>query len=173
VSAELTNPLRWMSDVAGSRQLPAWRGDALINGYARAPGQLILFAGILAAMLFWGARLSAKIQDQMGRHWQNAVNGRLVDPGPPTDLVYRLRTSAAYVAIHAGLKRYVAPAVFAVLFVYLGIAFASHVLFNIQDDAGWICQEKPVEYGNPDPKYPHWVTVVNYNGLKTLGPAKR
>jgi uncharacterized protein (DUF2235 family) len=174
-SDELTSPLRWVSDVvrAAGSFLPE-AATPWINGYARAPGRLILFAGILAALLYWGSRLSAKIQDRMGRHWQDAVHGRLVNPGPPTDPVYRLRTSAAYVAIHTGVKKYVAPAVFALLFVYLGLAFTSHVLFNMQDYAGWVCREKPVQYGNPDPKYPHWWTVVNLNslGLKSLGPGE-
>ncbi|MGA7485956.1 MAG: DUF2235 domain-containing protein [Xanthobacteraceae bacterium] len=174
VPDELTNPLRWVSDVvrAAGSFLPE-AAAPWINGYARAPGRLILFAGILAALLFWGSRLSAKIQDQMGRHWQNAVNGRLVDLGAPTDLVYRLRTSAAYVAIHTGVKKYVAPAVFALLFVFLGLALTSHVLFNIQDYAGWVCREKLVRYGYPDPDYPHWRKVVDDGGLKNLGPGKK
>jgi hypothetical protein len=47
------------------------------------------------------------------------------DAGAPTDPVYRLRTSAPYIAIHQALKRTIAPALFAILFVYLGLAFTS------------------------------------------------
>jgi uncharacterized protein (DUF2235 family) len=170
---ELTSPLRWVSDVV--RAAGSFLPDAAtpwINGYARAPDRLILFTAVLAAMLYWGSWLSAKIQNRMGRHWQDAVKGRLADPGPPTDLVYRLRTSAAYIAIHAGVKKYVAPALFALLFVYLGLAFASHILFNMQDDAGWVCRERPVEYG-PDPKRPHRTMVTNYKGLTNLAPGQQ
>ena len=35
----------------------------------------------------------------------------------------------------------IVPFAFAVLVVYLTVTFASHILFNIQDAAGWVCEE--------------------------------
>jgi hypothetical protein len=55
-------------------------------------------------------------------------------------------------------KRHVAPFIFAVLFVYLGLTFASHLLFNAQDAAGWVCRERRVVYQS-DARHPNRVSV--------------
>src|SRR5690606_24177691 len=55
--------------------------------------------------------------------------------------IYRLRSSKFYIAFHEGLKRRWAPAFFAALFVYLGVTFGSHLLYNAQDIAGLTCIE--------------------------------
>ena len=107
----------------------------------------------------------------MGIVWQKSLSSKLVDPGQPTDLIYKLRTSRIYLAMHAALKKYIAPALFAFTFVYLGLTLTSHVLFNIQDDAGWVCREKAVAYG-PNPQYPGHQKVIDYNGLKKLQPGE-
>jgi len=169
--AELTNPLRWVSDgvrVVGSYLPPA--ATPWIEGYARSPGLLILFGAILAGMLWWGGWLSARIQSVIGLLWQKSMRSELVDGGPPRDPIYRMRTSRGYVATHAAVKKYIAPAVFALLFAYLGLFLASHVLFMFQDDAGWVCREKPVAYKpDLDPEHPHRL-VANYGdfGLVNL-----
>lgn len=139
---ELSNPLRWMSDIvrAAGSLMPA-AATPWIDGYARAPGQLMLVGAILAGMFLWGSRLAAKIQNGMGVYWQHSLHGRLVDTGKPDDPIYKLRTSKIYVAIHDKIKRYIAPAFFALLVVYLALTLTSHVLFNIQDDAGLVCRE--------------------------------
>jgi len=98
-------------------------------------------AVILTGMLWWGSWLAARIQNEMGIHWQKSLDSKLIDGGKPEDPIYKMRTSPIYIALHTGLKKYVAPAFFALLFVYLGLTFMSHVLFNIQDDAGWVCRE--------------------------------
>jgi uncharacterized protein (DUF2235 family) len=168
LSAELENPLRWASDIvrtAGAFLPPV--ATPWIEGYARDPGRFIVVAVILAGMLWWGSRLAARIQNQMGIHWRKSLNSELADPGKPDDPIYKMRTSPIYIALHTGLKKYVAPAFFALLFVYLGLTFMSHVLFNIQDDAGWVCREKPVEFGK-DPKNPNRVIVQDLKGLKNL-----
>ena len=168
VSAEFESPLRWLSDVVrviGAYLPPAatpWR-----DGYARDPGRFIVVSLVLAGMLLWGSWLAARIQSWMGFYWQKSLNSQLADPGEPKDLIYRVRTSPVYVAIHAGLKKSVAPAFFAFLFVYLGLALTSHVLFNIQDDLGWVCQERPVTYEH-DPKHPNRIKVSDYKGLVNL-----
>jgi len=100
----------------------------------------------------WGSWLAARIQNQMGINWQKSLSSQLVDPGKPDDLIYKLRTHPVYIAIHTGLKKYVAPAFFAFLFAYLGLTLTSHVLFNIEDDAGLVCREtnKPAELRSGD-----------------------
>ena len=62
-----------------------------------------------------------------------SLKGRLIDPGLPSDLIYRLRTSAPYIAIHRALKAGHRTGSVRIVFVYLGLAFASHALFNVQD----------------------------------------
>jgi hypothetical protein len=124
---------------------------------------------LLVAATWAGSHLAARIQSQMGIYWRNSLANALTNPGTPDDLIYRLRTNRVALAIYGTLKKYIAPALFALLFVYLGLTLTSHVLFNIQDDAGLVCQERPVVYGliatNSDR-----VGVTDYNGLVTLRP---
>jgi hypothetical protein len=103
----------------------------------------------------------------MGVVWQKSLSSKLVDSGEPNDLIYSLRTSRGYVAMHAVVKKYIAPALFALVFAYLGLTLMSHVLFNIQDDAGWVCQERPVEY-DKNSVHPNRVKVKDYKGLVNL-----
>jgi hypothetical protein len=66
-----------------------------------------------------------------------------VRSGLPNNWIYRLRSNKGYIALHEGLKRKWAPAFFALLFVYLGLSIVSHLLYNIQDVAGFTCVESP------------------------------
>jgi uncharacterized protein (DUF2235 family) len=171
-TAELTSPLRWVSDIV--RGIGAYLPPAAtpwIEGYARSPGWFVAVAAMLAGMLWWGGWLSSRIQNVMGLVWQNSLCDRLRDGGTPQDLIYRLRTSGPYVAAHAALKKYVAPALFALMFAYLGLTLSSHVLFNVQDDLGWVCREKPVEY-EQDTRHPNRVAVKDYKGLVNLEPGE-
>ena len=74
----------------------------------------------------------------MGAIWRRVTSA---PSGLPDDAVYGLRSNKYYIALHEGLKRKWAPAFFALLFVYLGATFASHLLYNVQDVAGWTCVE--------------------------------
>ncbi len=98
-------------------------------------------------MLFLGSWLSSRIQSLMSVHWQKSVRSELGQVGKPADLIYKLRTHPAYIAIHNVIRTHLAPAVFAVLFVYGGLALTSHVLFNVQDDAGLVCRETGTRLG--------------------------
>jgi uncharacterized protein (DUF2235 family) len=139
---ELTNPLRWLSDIV--RMIGSFLPEAAttwINGYARAPGKFLGVGVALMICFFVGSWLAAKIQNKMSIYWRAALAGELVDGGEPQDLIYRLRTHWIYRAAHDALKRYVAPAAFAFLTLYVALTFASHATFNILDDAGYICRE--------------------------------
>ena len=141
---EFENPLRWVADIVrmAGAFLPGV-ASPWINGYAREPGQFVIVVALLAIALKCGALLASRIDNRMARHWQGAVRGTLVDPSVPTDLLYKLRTHPIYKATHRALKRYIAPAFFALLFAYLGLTLTSHVLYNVQDVAGWVCKEDP------------------------------
>jgi uncharacterized protein (DUF2235 family) len=169
-SAELSSSLRWVSDVV--RLVGSYLPGAAapwIEGYARDPGRFILVSAVLALLLWWSGWLAGKIQNRMGIHWQQSLRSGLFDVGEPQDPIYRLRTNDLYKAIHFGFKRYVAPALFALVFVYLGLTLTSHVLFNIQDDAGLVCREKAVEF-EKSPQHPKRERVKDYKGLVNLGP---
>jgi uncharacterized protein (DUF2235 family) len=59
----------------------------------------------------------------------------------PAALIFNIRTSRAYVWTLRAIKLRFAPALFAFLFVYLGLAFGSHLLFTAEDAAGLACEE--------------------------------
>jgi hypothetical protein len=82
-------------------------------------------------------------------------------------LIYGLRTNRIYQWLIWAVKRHLAPFVFAITFLYLVLTFASHLLFNLQDAAGLVCREKPVEYER-GPLNPNRVTVSDYKGLNNL-----
>jgi uncharacterized protein (DUF2235 family) len=59
----------------------------------------------------------------------------------PSRWVRWLRTRKPYQATLAGLKYYVAPALSAIVLLYLAIAFGSHYHFNMRDSLGSFCTE--------------------------------
>ncbi|MBN8976278.1 MAG: DUF2235 domain-containing protein [Rhizobiales bacterium] len=142
---EYTSPIRWVSDiirVAGGF-LPGF-AQTWINAYARSPVQFALLLALAIALTWWGTRLAIRITDSMNAIWQRTP---AAPTGLPTDWIYRLRASAAYVWFHRQLKRRWAPTFFAALFVYLGVTFGSHLLYNVQDVAGFTCDESPRAHG--------------------------
>jgi hypothetical protein len=102
-------------------------------------------------MLLWGSRLSSQIQSRMDNIWQASVNSALAPNSLPDDVIYKIRTSSPYQYAHTVIKRAIAPALFALLFVYLGVTFASHIAFNIQDYAGLVCRKSETKLGRLSP----------------------
>ena len=151
-TAEFTTRLRWVSDLIRLAEgfLPGvvkpW-----FNGYARAPFQFVIVAGALVISLYLGSRLAGRIQNRMDLVWQGSLGNALEDPGRPSDLLYRIRTSAPYRWAHWFIKVKFAPALFALVFAWLGLTFASHGLYVIQDDAGWVCRKSDAELGELSP----------------------
>ncbi len=139
---EFESPLRWVSDAVRfvGAFLPGV-ADTWVNGYARDPLQFLGVAIAVGALTWWGSWLAGRIQNNMGIYWFRSLNSLIPATGMPNDIIFRLRTSRWYRALHNGFKKYFAPAIFAVLFAYLGLAFASHALFNIQDYAGLVCRD--------------------------------
>ncbi|MGZ9072993.1 MAG: DUF2235 domain-containing protein [Rhodoplanes sp.] len=138
-SDEYSSPIRWVSDlirIVGSF-LPGF-AETWINGFARSPGQFVVLLLVVAGLIWLGTRIAARISDRMGAIWRGIP---VVPPGLPNNWIYRLRSHRYYIMVHEGLKRDVAPAFFALLFVYFGTTFASHLLYNVQDIAGFTCVE--------------------------------
>ena len=155
-SDEYMSPLRWVSDIvrAVGSVLPSFAAP-WINGWARAPGQFLLTCVVLAAMLLYSGRMARRTTNDMAVTWRASLGNKLGNVPPPTDWLYRLRTSAGYIKLHDVLRRTIAPALFAILFVYLGLTLISHALYNVQDHAGLVCKETPDQeslhrLGRPD-----------------------
>ncbi|MCP4617109.1 MAG: DUF2235 domain-containing protein [Bradyrhizobium sp.] len=136
---EFTSPIRWVSDLI--RIVGAFLPGFLqpwIDGYARAPGSFLLLAALVVGLIWWGTRIASRISVSMGTIWRGVSSA---PSGLPNDFIYRLRSSGPYIAFHEKLKYWLAPALFALLLVYLGASLASHLLFNVQDVAGFTCVE--------------------------------
>jgi len=136
-SDEFTSPIRWVSDIIRfvGAFLPGF-ASTWVDGYARAPFSFLLLAGLVAFFNLWGMRIASRIDDRMGAIWRKTPSA---PSGLPDDFIYRLRSSRFYIALHEGLKRRWAPAFFALLFVYIGLALVNRLLYNVQDVAGLTC----------------------------------
>ncbi len=136
---EFNSPIRWVSDIIRliGGFLPGL-ASTWVNGYARAPLPFLLLSGLVVAFIFWGTLIASRISNSMGSIWRRVPS---TPSGLPDNGIYRLRSNRLYIALHEGLKREWAPAFFALLFVYLGLSLASHLLYNIQDVAGLTCVE--------------------------------
>jgi uncharacterized protein (DUF2235 family) len=136
---EFETKIRWVSDIIRfvGGFLPGF-ASTWVNGYARDPWSFLGLAGLLILFVWWGMRIASRISDRMGSIWRGVAPAR---SGLPDNFIYRLRSHPRYIAFHEGVKRKWAPAFFALLFVYLGLSLASHLLYNIQDVWGMTCKE--------------------------------
>jgi uncharacterized protein (DUF2235 family) len=136
---EFKSPVRWISDIIRlvGGFLPGF-ASTWVDGYARAPISFVLLALLVASFTIWGMTIAARISDRMGTIWRTTPGA---PSGLPDDGIYRLRSNRIYIWFHEGLKRRWAPALFALLFIYLGLSFLSHGLYDVQDVAGLTCKE--------------------------------
>ena len=168
--AEHSTPLRPVSDLI--RFLGGFAPGALkpwLDAYARDPVHFLLAAAAVIVLILIGSKVGGKITDGMRGLWKSDMP--VAHGGLFHHLVYGLRTSRPYQWVLWALKRHIVPFAFAVLLIYLGVTLASHLLFNFQDAAGLVCQERPVEYQR-DPRHPSIVTVKDYKGLINLKPGE-
>ena len=124
-SDEFTSPIRGVSDVIRlvGGFLPNF-ASTWVDGYARAPGSFLIMVGVVAFFTLWGMRKATRIADRWG---QSGGELPCAPSGLPGGFIYRLRSHRFYIAVHEGLKRKWAPAFFALLFVYLGIALVNRL----------------------------------------------
>jgi uncharacterized protein (DUF2235 family) len=141
-SDEYSSPIRWLSDLirlAGSF-LPS-SADVWLNGYARSPGTFAAILILLALFMVVGGRLSARIKSDMGAIWQKSIGSTLPAAALPDNWIYRLRTSAPYVAAKRNWKFVVGPTLSALFFVYAGLMLINHLAYIGLDDGGLVCIE--------------------------------
>jgi uncharacterized protein (DUF2235 family) len=140
---EFSTPLRHVSN--GVRLLgavlPGFAGW-WIDAFAANPGRFLAGIIFLVACMTAGVALGSRISGAMHAMWRKILRQGATPAGSvPTGFVYRLRTHRTYRAVHAAMKRHIVPFVSAVLLLYLGAAFASHVAFDVADASGAFCRE--------------------------------
>ena len=109
-----------------------------IDAFKQAPTWLLLGGGALAVLLLIGGRLQLRIHDKMRGLWRDNVD---VPPhvAPPSDPLYRIRSSMAYRGFFYTLTYWVLPGVCLLAIVY-GLAVGiSRALFSIEASLGFVC----------------------------------
>jgi uncharacterized protein (DUF2235 family) len=142
-SDRYTTVLHPVSDILGflGRFLPN-SGDPWMAAYQGDPGRFLTVLGAIILLTWLSGKLQATLVDKMAAVWQAPVGGT-ADDLLPDNLVYRLRTNALYQSTLRALKRHVAPFVFAVLFVWLGVTLLGHAAFVVEDSTGLFCRNSP------------------------------
>ena len=106
-----------------------------IDAFATNPGWFVLGAGLVSFFMWRGGRLGAQIVDEMRALWQTGAT----TANPPGGWIYRLRTNRVYVVFFHGLKRYVLPTAFAVIFLLGAMVILSRTAFMIASSWGLVC----------------------------------
>jgi uncharacterized protein (DUF2235 family) len=98
---EYYSRLRWVSDLVRfiGGFLPG-AASTWVNGYARAPFWFVVMVVLLAGLLYLSSRIAARTSGLMSAIWRKTP---AAPSGLPTNLIYRLRSSPAYIAFHEGL----------------------------------------------------------------------
>ena len=115
-----------------------------LDNFKSNPGWFGLGAILLAACLFLGGRMGAKIKETMRLIWNPIIDKPNIPvpvPLRPSDLVYRLRTNCLYQAFFRSLTRYVLPFLFVLGIYYFGFALLSRATFSVASALGGVCTE--------------------------------
>jgi hypothetical protein len=139
-SAELSSHLRWLSDLIrlSGTVLPGF-ASRWINGYAERPELFLLCVVAIGAFAWFSGYLGSKISDTMSFLWRKAFDHTLRDPGQLASARQRMRKKTLNVADAWSFG--IAPALSAIFLLYFGGAIASHAVYNVFDDAGFVCSE--------------------------------
>jgi uncharacterized protein (DUF2235 family) len=116
--------------------------------YRLNPVQFVVLAATLALLMLSSSRVQQQIRDRMRLLWDTiAVSGpAVVQPGrPPTDLIYRLRTSWAYRNLAETLAQRLFPFIFGIgallLIVLVVAATVNRFTFAVASASGSTCAE--------------------------------
>jgi uncharacterized protein (DUF2235 family) len=168
---EFTSPIRWVSDLVrfGGSFLPKF-ASTWIDGYARAPGWFLVMVGLVMGLMFWSSKIASCTANLMASIWRKTPEA---PSGLPDNWIYRLRSSPLYIGFHEAIKHKIAPAFFAVMFVYLGLAIASHLSYDVLDVAGFTCVHhaddpkiETLDVETHDPPDPKKIRTVEFQTSK-------
>jgi uncharacterized protein (DUF2235 family) len=142
-SNRYTTALHPVSDILGifSRFLPN-SGNPWISAYEGNPGRFVTVVLIITGLMWISTMLQSRVLNSMAAIWERPISGSSLNL-LPTNLVYRLRTHPIYKRTLWTLKRHIAPALFAILFVWLGLGLIAHTIFVFEDAAGLFCPKNP------------------------------
>ena len=140
---EFTSRFRWASDIVrfAGGFLPNF-ATTWIDGYARAPGWFLILIGLVTGLLYLSSRIAGRTANLMAAIWSRTKEA---PSGLPDNLIYEIRSSQRYIRFHDGIKRSIAPTFFAVVFVYVGFAIISHLVYNVLDVAGFTCVHRDAD----------------------------
>ena len=120
-----------------------------IDAFAARPTTFLWSLGLVVALMLSGVYLGARISDAMRSLWKTVrERGKKESdgpslPSPPSDPLFRVRTTDGYRTVFWLLKRALLPFASAVLILYLGVAVLNRLAFSIEDGGGLYCKETP------------------------------
>ena len=139
-SAELTTPLRWLSDLIRlfGTILPS-STSRWINGYAQHPEIFLLCIAAFATFAWISRSFGTRITDTMSGLWRKSFAHKPAHPDAAASAP-QMRRKKALSWISETWSFALAPALSAFFLVYFGASIASHGLYNVFDDAGFVCR---------------------------------
>jgi uncharacterized protein (DUF2235 family) len=114
-----------------------------VNGYAQAPGQLLIGLMVLIIFTLMSSKLRRKSGDEMLALWRSSMSGALKGKCADTSWAYRWRTNRLVRVSRTFLLNHAIPPVATLSVVYLTLALLGHLAFKFFDAAGLYCQESP------------------------------
>jgi uncharacterized protein (DUF2235 family) len=116
-----------------------------VNGYAQAPGPLLIGLIVLIFLNFLSSKLGRKIGDEMLAVWRSSMSAELTGEYPDRSWAYKWRTNKLVRANRKFLLNYIIPPIATLSVLYLTFTLVSHLTFKFFDAAGLYCQESPAE----------------------------
>lgn len=131
--------ISWVVGAAGS-VLPGV-ANPWLEAWETRPTELVRLLVAFGVLLLLGGWLRTRIFDEMRLIWMRGGT-----PAPdPRGALYRFRTSAAYLWLWKRMKWFVLPAIAGTASLFLLLAGASKLLFDIGSAAGYVCVPTPQE----------------------------
>ncbi|HWI12841.1 MAG TPA: DUF2235 domain-containing protein, partial [Burkholderiales bacterium] len=146
--------LSWMIRDVGL-VLPAFAAPWL-DSYAEHPSAFLGIGALLAATLWMGGRLRARISERMRAVW---LRERMLAP-PQPDVLARMRASRWYQRCGKIFRRAIFPIVAGVAAVWLIAAGVTQILFALMSSAGAVCEPAALVRGRYTPDNVCWGSGV-------------
>ena len=137
--ADRQNQVSWLSYIIRTLAgfLPGW-ASSWLTSYSDYPITFVVLAAIVIVLMILSSKAAAAITDRMARLWTDALTHATPTPAtPPTSA--NSGAEKVLFGIRSAWKDYFAPALFAIVIVYVGFSFVNRGLFTALDQAGLVC----------------------------------